>query len=602
MRNNRLAIIGSGPTSIYLLKKISDNIEILKKDISCITIFEKGAILGMGMPYSPENTDIHNLANISSNEIPELPQSFGEWLRLQERSVLKSCNIDDKKIDDNAFYSRLALGQYFHSQYKLLLKKLRAGGIVVNELANHEVIDIIAYQGKSTVEIEVKKDHFYTFSRVVIATGHSWTEKDQPYKGYYASPWPISKLLSNKKYSNFKVGILGASLSAFDVVTTLAHRHGVFMESEKELVFRPHKNCMDFKIILHSSQGWLPNLQYEQEKLIREIYRHTTREEILSLVDDHGFLNIDVYFDAICRPALIIAFEKDKKNELIKVLEDPLIRFEDFINLMTNKRNYIDSFLGMQREMEFVLEALKNNEPTHWMETLDDLMYCLNFHVELLPAEDHLYFKKIIRPFLMNVIAAMPIGSAKILLALYDADCIDLVTGKVTILEGKPDDKKTSIEIKGNNDIVTSTSFDLFINCSGQNNIPFENYPFPSMINLGIIRKSRAKFKTQPSIIEIKSLAKPENLFYDHQMAFLHIDGIDIDASYRVVRQDGNIETKIHDLTFTHTSGCRPYSYGLQACCATSTILVDSWITLGANKNKIDIDTITEIYENDIEL
>ena len=73
---SNIAIIGSGPTALYLLKYITDNIADLKKEISNITIFEKEEILGMGMPYHPKTTDIYNLANISSEEIPLLQESF----------------------------------------------------------------------------------------------------------------------------------------------------------------------------------------------------------------------------------------------------------------------------------------------------------------------------------------------------------------------------------------------------------------------------------------------------------------------------------------------------------------------------------------------
>ncbi|MCG9791173.1 FAD/NAD(P)-binding protein [Flavobacterium algicola] len=602
MRNNKLAIVGSGPTSIYLLKKIFDNISHLRNEITHITIFEKSSTAGMGMPYHPETTDKYNLSNITSDEIPELPQSFGDWLRLQDDTVMEECNIDNLPIDNTAIYSRLALGRYFHEQYNTLVRELRKEGIIVTELTNHEVTDIISLKGEKKVTIETNNSKAEQYSRVVIATGHSWKEKDQPKKGYYASPWPIQKLIANDKRYNCRIGILGASLSAFDVVTSLAHRHGKFVKKEKGLLFIPNEDCMDFKIILHSSQGWLPNLQYEQEKSIREIYRHTTRDAILKLVDNKGFLNIHVYFNEVCRPALIEAFKKDENPDLIKLLEDPSIHFEDFISLMTQRREYIDSFLGMQREMELAEKAIENNKPTHWMETLDDLIYCLNFHVELLPAEDHLYFKKVIRPFLMNVIAAMPLCSASILLAMYDADCIDLVTGRVKVLDGYADDNKTLIEIDAKDETDTISAFDTFINCSGQNSLQFEDYPFPSMINLGAVRKARARFKKRTSFAEMQELVEDDKVFFDNNQAFLYTDGIDIDAAYRVIRHDGSIEPKIHDVTFTHTTGARPYSYGLQACNATSTILVDSWIELGKSKDKTSIEAITQLYESDEDL
>ena len=80
---SNLAVIGSGPTAIYLLKYICDNIAVFQDHIDRITFFEKEEILGMGMPYHPKTTDIYNLANISSEEIPMLQESFADWLRTQ---------------------------------------------------------------------------------------------------------------------------------------------------------------------------------------------------------------------------------------------------------------------------------------------------------------------------------------------------------------------------------------------------------------------------------------------------------------------------------------------------------------------------------------
>ena len=53
-------------------------------------------------------------------------------------------------------------------------------------------------------------------------------------------------------------------------------------------------------------------------------------------------------------------------------------------------------------------ESVLEHKPIHWKETIDDLIYTLNFHAELMPAEDHLTLKSLVMPFLMNVIAAMP--------------------------------------------------------------------------------------------------------------------------------------------------------------------------------------------------
>lgn len=596
MQNNTLAIIGSGPTALYLLKHIADHNTVLKKQIKSITIFEKKKTMGMGMPYSFETTDKYNLANISSEEIPELPQTFADWLRLQDKEKLKKWNITQFPISETEVYSRLALGHYFHQQYQLIITKLKLQGFTIVELPNHKVADISVDKYNDSITVKTENNVF-TFTKIVISVGHNWTGKDDPELGYYGSPWPINKIIPKKNtYYNFEVGVLGASLSAFDVVTSLAHRHGDFVKSEKGLSYSLNKKAKGFKIILHSSQGWLPHLQYEQEEPIREIYRHATREEILSLVGKNGFLSIEDFYAKVCRPALIKAFYKDKNEKLVHLIKKTDFGFKNFIETMSSRHEYIDSFIGMKNEMILAQDSIKNNKPIHWMETMDDLMYCLNFHNELLSAEDYLWFKKEVMPFLMNVIAALPLSSASILLALYDADCIDLVRGKVTLLKPTKKDKRIHIEIENEKSQKSTSTFNMFIHCGGQKNIEIENYPFPSLVKQGIVSKAKAEFESNDSLNNSDYL---ENITYSHGAAFLYTGGINVDATYKVIGQNGERDNEIYDVTFTHITGARPYSYGLQACNATSLIVVESWLLFDTSSVALEpnIENITKLYK-----
>ena len=115
---SNLAIIGSGPTALYFLKYICDNLAVFEHQINKIAIFEKEQILGMGMPYHPKTTDIYNLANISSEEIPMLQESFADWLRRQNLAELHKFNIYELPIDDSEVYSRVALGHYYDKQFQ----------------------------------------------------------------------------------------------------------------------------------------------------------------------------------------------------------------------------------------------------------------------------------------------------------------------------------------------------------------------------------------------------------------------------------------------------------------------------------------------------
>ena len=595
-----LAIIGSGASSIYLLQHLLDEAEVLKDELKAISIFEKSRITGMGMPYSPLTTDRFNMANISSEELPNLPVTFGDWLRAQEPAVLKELDLEGKEISDSEVYSRLALGQYLNAQYKTIIAQLAEFGIAIHEHPGCEIIDVLDDPQAQTVTLATAGGASHHFDQLIIATGHHWAGEDKPAAGYYASPWPISKLLPREgEHHNFAIGTLGASLSAFDVISSLAHRHGDFVEENGRMSFQPHPGTEEFKIIMHASQGMLPHLQFDQEEPFREIYRHIDREGLLALVNDKGFLRIETYFDKVCRPALLEAFEKDEMPEIVNLLSYPKFGLGEFVEKMTDKHDYSNAFEGMRFEMVEARESVLQHRPIHWKEVIDDLMYTLNFHAELMPAEDHLFLHAKVMPFLMNVIAAMPLPSGNTILALYDAGKLDLVSGKVTIADEQNEDGMTTITVAGEQEESTM-KYRMFIDCSGQKPLELEEYPFPSLVKGGSARKARARFEAPQEAPNSVPDSKKEHLFEDNGELLYHIGGVDIDGGYRLMDSDGRPSPRIHDIAFPHTSGIRPYSYGLQACSATSAILVKSWVEALRTQTPpvaSDMAQTAEIYE-----
>lgn len=294
---------------------------------------------------------------------------------------------------------------------------------------------------------------------------------------------------------------------------------------------------------------------------------------------------------------MIAAFQKDNNLEVVKLLSHSQFKFKDFVQHMSDKHEYVNSFKGMQMEMVKALDSIMNKKPIHWMETLDDLMYCLNFHAELLSAEDHLFFNRTVKPFLMNVIAALPLRSADILLALYSAGCIDLVEGKVSVLEQESKDDSTVIEVENKNGEKKTFSYKMFIDCSGQDTVDVENFPFPSLVKNGKVRSARAKFRDAKNSQQLEVSIDPDKVFMESDALFLSTGGIDVAASYNVIQKNGNKDERIYDLSFTHTLGCRPYSYGLQACNATSAIMATSLLYEINGGNATSIETITKFYE-----
>lgn len=599
----KIAIIGSGATAIYLLKHLMDNRATLSEHITEIAIFEKGEILGMGMPYNPNTTDLHNLSNIASEELPELIETFADWLKNQDKKKLKELGLADEKISKSEVYNRLSLGQYLQSQYYAIIDKVEADGISVKQYANCEIKDVKYHNNKKEVEL-VSASESYVFNKVVISTGHVFNDEDDSKRGNYASPWPIFKILPEEgKYHNFKIGTLGASLSAFDVVSSLSRRHGEFItDNDGKMTFYPAKGAENFSIAMHAANGWLPHLQYEQQEPMREIYRHVQRDELLDMIEANGFLRLETYFDKVCRPALKTAFEKDAMPDMVTRLEDEGFGLTDFVEIMTKKHEFGDAFEGMKLEMSQAKDSVNNKNPIHWKEVTDDLMYALNFHAELMPAEDHILFHKEVMPFLMNVIAAMPLPSGNLLLALYNAGKIEIVPGFVEIPKKQKHADKITVHVT-NGDEESTIDYEMFINCSGQKAVGLNEYPFQDLVKKGTIRQARAVFVDKKAAKDL-SEDKQERVFVERNKTNFYTGGMDIDASYRAIGEDGEPNDCIHDITFTHTGGVRPYSYGLQACSATSQILVEAWVKSLEQNQEImgDIKKMTELYEETAEL
>lgn len=92
---------------------------------STFWLFERGEQAGVGMPYSPENTDPTMLANIASIEIPPICVSYLDWLKSLSASQLRRFDLAHDDLNDRVFTPRLLLGQYFRDQFLRLCGNVR---------------------------------------------------------------------------------------------------------------------------------------------------------------------------------------------------------------------------------------------------------------------------------------------------------------------------------------------------------------------------------------------------------------------------------------------------------------------------------------------
>jgi len=319
----------------------------------------------------------------------------------------------------------------------------------------------------------------------------------------------------------------------------------------------------------------------------------------LALVDGNGFLRLDAFFDRVCRPVLSKAFAKDGMAEMVGMLDDRQFGYPEFVKKMTEEHAYPNAFEGMRHEMMEARKSVLEHRPIHWKEVIDDLMYTLNFHAELMPAEDHLALRSFVMPFLMNVVAAMPLDSGDILLALYDAGKLDLVAGKVEIGKKAELEGMTTVHV-GNGEDRETLSYRMFVDCSGQKPVELEDYPFQGLVNSGRVRRARARFIDPKSGAESIPDEKKKMLFHEGASLCYPTGGVDVNGAYRLIGADGVPQPPLCDIAFPHTSGVRPYSYGLQACSDTSAILVRTFVEEFKAGKPVDggVASMAEIYED----
>ena len=572
-----IGLIGSGASAIYLLHNIlidlqkNGRIPNLK-----ISVFEKSSVLGGGMPYNPQMVDTVHVVNILPEETPDLLCPYVDWLQSRSDQELLQLGIQDRsKISDKDIYSRFAMYSYLHSQYEEIIKKLKGLGVTINQHNNCTITDAVN-QSTENITIIDDKGKSHQVNRLVIATGHSWLEKDKLDHNFYSSPWPIHKMLpkGEEKY-NFRIGLLGASLSAFDVVTSLAERHGQFIRQNDKLEYIPYEGTENFHLVLHSSQGKLPHIRcgFQWPHVVQ--HRFFTREDVEQMAKSNGGkLQIETYFQKLCKPQLVAALRKDGLDHLADQLNKPSVTFTGFIEIMNSARLYSNPFEGMKLELEEAHKSIETQTPIHWKETLDDLMYTLNHHSPLLSGEDLLFYQHTVIPFLLNVTAFLPLVSSEKLLALYEAGKVSLASGRVQVLEKQPKPHELQISrmdpLKGEQ----VESYQMFVDCTGQKTVNLEDFPFPKLAKQGVVREATAMFTSEKEALSYQTRFPKQILKTPTGYVYLP-GGIEIDNSFHVIGRDGKTHKEIYDIAYPHLKGQRPFFPGLQQCHDTGKILAE---------------------------
>lgn len=561
-RKNRIAILGGGPSGLFMYKSL---IERESNDLE-IVLFEAKNQLGAGMPYSHEGANTEHITNVSDHEIPQLVTSIEEWVKTVSNETLRSFNIDPEHFNEHKVVPRLLFGKYLAAQFELLKQKADQLGIDTTVHLNSQVSDIIDHSPSGKVTVEIRGNEVHTFDKVIICTGHKWPMKHEGnVPGYFDSPYPPAKLTLKL---NHPVAIKGSSLTAIDAIRTLARHNGTFVQDvDGKLSFRTDPGCPSFKIVMHSRSGLLPAIRFHQDDPFLANELLLSKEELeANRIENGGFLSLDYLFEKSFKEQFI---EKDATfYELVKDLS-----MEEFVEAVMNMREHRDPFELFKSEYMQAEKSIKERESIYWKETLSALSFSMNYPAKYLSAEDMLRLQKVLMPLISIVIAFVPQSSCEELLALYAAGKLDIIAvGSDSRIEPENTGGAT-YEYTDEKRQTHIAYYKTFIDCVGQPHLPYDSFPFKSLLEKGVICPARIKFRYPEN--GKKALENNSKQVYKGMDGayYLRVPGITINDNFQVVDHHGVANDRIYIMAVPYIGGYNPDYSGLDFCAETSDII-----------------------------
>ncbi|WP_254509472.1 FAD/NAD(P)-binding protein [Anatilimnocola floriformis] len=188
-KNFRVAIVGGGPSALFLLQAAIQDASSRYE----FEIFEAGDQIGAGMPYSRAGANNEHVTNVSGNELPSLPTSLLDWLRTLSGDTLRMHGVDPDRLSEFKVVPRLLFGKYLQAQFDCLFARANERGMSVSCHLNTRVIDVEDSPHALGVILHILDREERKFDCVILCTGHVWLRSHEgEHPGYFDSPYPPS--------------------------------------------------------------------------------------------------------------------------------------------------------------------------------------------------------------------------------------------------------------------------------------------------------------------------------------------------------------------------------------------------------------------------
>lgn len=460
----RIGIIGSGPMGGYALR------HLLASEIPLsVTVFEAEDVAGCGMPYRAGMNADEMYCNAFSREIPVFSMHLSTWLKDQSDEFLQEWNLTKEDIDARSFYPRVLLGKYLADEFETLCAKARAEGHEVSVLTRHRVADIQPKESHVICICDTESGPVSAaFDDVIIATGHTWPEQPQIDGVSLISPWPFTNITD---LPPTKVGILGASLSAIDVVVALALQHGAFTDTSGQVSWYPHKGSEGLHITMVSHNGIMPEPDF---------YYHFPYEPLRHITHEAVSKEIEAGSDGLLQRifALLIRELQDADPDYLPSLGPDAETIKGFSAGYAQHRKDLGGLRALEASLGIAMDSFESKT------TLPHRYAMLRGHENFEIALEHLdsvdteAFRTYLAPVFADCYAAIPHISVQRVLALYNAGVIDLLP---TIEGAEFSQSPEGVRVET---IDGPIIVEAMIDARGQTSASLADLPFPSLVSL----------------------------------------------------------------------------------------------------------------------
>ncbi len=449
----RVAIVGGGPSGIYALAEL-----VRAESPFHVTIYESGEKPGLGTPYDPALNHPSLLANIGSFELPAVVDTLEEWLGSLSAKAREGMNVDE--VSARAFYPRVVLGAYFTAQYR---KLARRAGARLKLRARTRVVDVACEPDSASITSQC--DGVLTVERfdfAVVATGHR-SRRGRPVSSLCAPAYPAPKAPPER---SMRVSVLGASLTAIDVVLSIALQRGDFVAGASGLKYLLSADAQPLAIEMLSRRGVLPEadfyFQYPHKQL-----RFCNAKALARASLRPGAL--DLAFDLLCRE---LAGEDPAYAERIELKR---LDADSFADAYFAEREAGDPFEAARRNLAEALAGVRARRVSAYR---DVILRAHQAFAELAPKfseRDAARFRRGLQRVFVDNYAAVPPLSVERLLALQDAGVLALRkirSGYALKKDGE------AVEIVAGSE---RERYDLVVDARGETAALAREIPFPTL-------------------------------------------------------------------------------------------------------------------------